>query len=228
MGSDLIGILKMIDFRVVKSSSSGNAFSVNNRILIDVGVQFRYIDFKPEVVILTHTHSDHFCQTTLRKLIVEYDPIIFAPVHFTTTIGLNSRKIVKVEYPNVYKWNDYKFMPVIAHHDVPNYGYRVAKTQKHLHITDTSSVEGIEAKNYDSASVECNYCEIKMDELCSQKYDTYQHFFKSKNNHLSVQKCIKFMESNSIHTLYPCHISSLFENEVWRAFDENPGINVYR
>jgi len=90
---------------------------------------------------------------------------------------------------------------------------------KHFHATDTNTLDGIEANNYDSASIECNH-EINkalaiIDE--AEKNGEFTHLKGAINSHLSVDKTIKFCKENHIKKLYPVHIGSSTKKEVVEA-----------
>lgn len=56
-------------------------------------------------------------------------------------------------------------MPIKLYHDVPQCGYRVLfDDYKAIYMTDTKTVEGISAKNYDLYLVEGNYDEDEIEE----------------------------------------------------------------
>lgn len=120
-------------------------------------------------------------------------------------------------------FDGYKIAMVQAYHDVPNCGYRIMKDGfKHFHITDTNTLDGITAKNYDSASIECNHEINKALELIEEakKNGEYSHLQGAINSHLSVDKVIKFCKENNIKKLYPVHIGNSTKKEVIKKLKE--------
>jgi phosphoribosyl 1,2-cyclic phosphodiesterase len=213
-------------FEVIGSGSKGNAFLINNELLIDIGVRIPPEKAKNiKYVLLTHKHADHFNLVALRKLWVENMAWIFGgewmsdliPAAYITRWA--ELKIGKV-YPLLA--NKYMISPIQAYHDVPNFGYRIRLLDNgytHIHITDTATLEGIQAKNYDSASIECNHCEVKALELIEEAKEKgeFSHLAGAMNSHLSVQKAIRFVKENNIKKLYPIHIGQSTEKEVLEA-----------
>ena len=58
-------------FDVIASGSSGNAVVINGEILIDCGVPFKALEGVKQdlkLVLLTHSHGDHFKPRTVRAL----------------------------------------------------------------------------------------------------------------------------------------------------------------
>lgn len=65
-------------------------------------------------------------------------------------------------------------------------------------MTDTNTVEGISAKNYDLYLVEANYDEEEMQERIKKKQQECQYVyeFRAKDNHLSKQQASEFLLAN--------------------------------
>ena len=80
-----------------------------------------------------------------------------------------------------------------------NVGYRVLfNNYKAIYITDTKTVEGISAKNYDLYLIEGNYDEDEIEERIKQKQKEckYIYEFRAKDNHLSKQQASEFLLNN--------------------------------
>lgn len=212
-------------FKVLGSSSAGNCFLINDDLMIDAGMPYSKIkdDVKNvKYVLLTHVHGDHFKPATIRKMIVENENLIFICGDWL------SEEVFKIANPeNVMVYNfdvlnilDYKIAMIEAYHDVPNCGYRIMQgSHKHLHITDTFTLDGIEAKNYDSASIECNHEIQRALELIDEAKDNgeFSHLKGALNSHLDVNKTIQFCKDNMIKKLIPVHIGSSTKKEVIEA-----------
>ena len=85
------------------------------------------------------------------------------------------------------------------YHDVKNFGYRIFKDEhKIIHCTDTYTLDGIKANNYNLYAIEHNYNEDTIIEsiLESEKYGKYSHQRGSFNSHLSEQQAIDFIFKN--------------------------------
>ncbi len=213
-------------FKIIESSSAGNCFKYGN-LMIDLGLPYsKTKEHLGDVthILLTHIHADHLNITTVRKVFVAHENIKFVCgqwlIEKLLKSGVDKDRILIVEFGKVYQLGDYKISPIIAYHDVENCGYRIMfENKKHLHITDTCSLEGIEAKGYDSASVECNHEINRALELIQEAKDNgdFTHLKGAMNSHLSVDKTIQFCKENGIKKLYPVHIGSSTKKEVVEA-----------
>lgn len=215
-------------FDSLASSSGGNLYAINDDMLIDCGVSYKFLGEKVDMkkikyLLLTHEHGDHFNLSTIRKVFVESQATIICPpwLHEKLHVeGIGRLKLVEIG--DIYLFDDYIVSPVEAFHDVRNIGYRVLwKNHKHIHITDTSSVSHISALEYDSASIECNHCEFRAHELIEEARNSgeFSHLVRAIENHLSVQKALDWCEKNNIKKLYPAHIGDSTRAEVEEAIN---------
>lgn len=210
---------------VLASGSRGNAVIYDEKILVDIGTPYsklkKYLD-DVKLILLTHRHFDHLNTTTLRKIIVNHKDIRFGVPHYLVH-EFEEKEISKDRYQvyevgELYNYGTYKIAPIKLYHDVPNVGYRIIRNDgyKHIHITDTYTVQGIIAKDYDSAAIECNFEKYRALELINEADESgdYSHIRGSINSHLSVQDANKFIDSNNIKRTIPLHISSKMKKEV--------------
>lgn len=210
-------------FKTIETGSGGNCFLLDT-LMIDLGLS--YTKTKPYCenicyVLLTHIHGDHFNKDTIRKLFINHDHIKFVCGEWLREkllrVGVDEDRIIVVEFGKVYELGKYKISPIIAYHDVENCGYRIMKDgYKHIHITDTVSLEGIEAVNYNSASIECNHHYERALELIEEakENDEFSHLKGAMNSHLAVHKTIDFCKENNIKKLFPIHIGGSTKKEV--------------
>lgn len=219
----------MINFNTIGTGSSGNCFLLDDEIMIDCGLPYSKTKDHIEnvkAVLLTHIHGDHFNTSTIRKLSIHDNNIQFYCGEWLKDKAsniVNDSQINIMEFGKVYSINEYKFSMVEAYHDVENCGYRIMKdSYKHFHITDTSTLEGITALNYNSASIECNHEINKALELIEQSKEDeeFSHLRGAINSHLSVDKVIKFCKENNIKKLYPVHIGNSTKKEVIQKLKE--------
>jgi hypothetical protein len=65
-------------------------------------------------------------------------------------------------------------------------------------MTDTKTVEGISAKNYDLYLIEGNYDEDEIEERIKEKQQKceYVYEFRAKDSHLSKQQASEFLLAN--------------------------------
>lgn len=211
--------------KIISSGSKANAVLYDNKILIDIGTPYSKLkEYLPDVklILLTHKHKDHINDITFRKILVEHEHIIFGvPEHLAIKfeqLGISKDRYHVYKLFTAYNYQTYKIVPLKLYHDVPNVGYRIIRADgyKHIHITDTKTVEGIGASNYDSAAIECNYEEVSANNLIelARREKTFTHVYGSLNSHLSVQQTQKFIKDNNIKLIVPLHISSKMSEEV--------------
>jgi phosphoribosyl 1,2-cyclic phosphodiesterase len=208
-------------YRVISSSSNGNAILFGGEVLVDCGVSFSSLKEhigNIKYVLLTHIHSDHLNLTTVRKLTTKNNKIIFLGGGWMKAILPPQINYKEVEAGQVYRLcNDWLIAPITAYHDVPNCGYRIMLDgHKHLHITDTHTLDGVEARDYDSATIECNHELNKASELIqeAEAKGEFTHLKRALNSHLSVNKAVEFVKKNNIKSFTPCHIGNSTKKEV--------------
>lgn len=218
---------------IIASGSNANAVIYDEKILVDIGVNYEKLKDKlknVKLILLTHEHGDHLNCTTLRKILVNHENIkLGVPnylINYFDNLGINKNRYHVYKVGTVYDYKTYKIVPIKLYHDVPNVGYRIIRCDvyKHLHITDTNTVEGISAMNYDSAAIECNYEENKANNLIeiAKINEEFTHIRGSINSHLSVRQTCDFVKDNNIKRLIPLHISSAMKEEVMQyLYDEN-------
>lgn len=195
-----------MNYKIISSCSTGNAVILKNIILIDCGVTFKrlekyYKDLK--IVLLTHIHSDHFNKTTIRKLAEERPTLRFACCEWLLKdlieCGVNKKNIDVLQIGTKYDYKAFKIVPVKLYHDVPQCGYRVLfDNYKVFYATDTRTLDGISARNYDLYLIEGNYDEDEIQERIKRKQEEckFVYEFRAKDNHLSKQQATDFLLNN--------------------------------
>lgn len=187
---------------IISSGSKGNCIIYNKNIMVDIGVSYKAIkDFEKDIqlVLLTHIHDDHLTHSTLKKLQYERPTIrIGTGSHMLKYLeGLDNIDVFEVG-----KWYDYgpfKLSPVQLFHDVPNFGYRIdIKGYKIFHATDTSHLNGIDAKGYDLYAIEHNYDEEIILKNIQEKKQKGQYAYEegALETHLSAQQAGDFIFNN--------------------------------
>lgn len=195
-----------MNYKIISSCSTGNATIIKDIILIDCGVTFKRLEKyykKLKLVLLTHIHSDHFKKETIKKLAQERPTLRFACCKWLLKplldCGVNRNNIDILEIGTKYDYKLFKIVPIKLYHDVPQCGYRVLfDNYKVIYMTDTKTVEGISAKNYDLYLVEGNYDEDEIQERIKQKQQDCQYVyeFRAKDSHLSKQQASEFLLNN--------------------------------
>lgn len=195
-----------MNYKVISSCSTGNAVIIRDIVLVDCGVTFKRLEkyYKNlKLVLLTHIHSDHFKKETIKRLAHERPTLRFACCEWLLKplldCGVNRKNIDVLEIGTRYDYKLFKIVPIKLYHDVSQCGYRVLfDDYRVIYMTDTNTVEGISAKNYDLYLVEANYDEEEMQERIKKKQQECQYVyeFRAKNNHLSKQQASEFLLNN--------------------------------
>ncbi len=195
-----------MNYKIISSCSTGNATILEDIILIDCGVTFRKLEKyykKIKIVLLTHIHSDHFKKETIRKLAQERPTLRFACCEWLLQplleCGVSRSNIDVLKIGTKYDYKTFKIVPIKLYHDVPQCGYRIFWNDfKTIYATDTKTLEGISAKNYDLYLIEGNYDEDEIQERIKQKQQNckYVYEFRAKESHLSKQQASEFLLNN--------------------------------
>lgn len=221
--------MSKFDIKILSSGSQGNAILFVDSILLDTGISFKkLLPLNLKAVLLTHIHGDHFNRSTIRKIHVTDDTINFMCGDFLKdellAMGIPEKNIKIVEAGKQYKVDGVTFSPIALYHDVPNFGYRLMKGgHKHIHATDTFSMDGITAKNYESATIEANHCIDTALKIIEQKNNDREfcHLERAIRTHLSVQKSVQFIKENNIKKHIPVHVGSSTRDQVEIYIKEN-------
>lgn len=193
-------------YNILASGSEGNAIIYFGSILVDCGVPFSTIQpFVKDInlVLLTHVHGDHLKQSTIKRLVQERPSIRFGCGEFLLDKlpkEVSERNVDIYEAGLMYDYGEFKISPIILYHDVKNFGYRMYKDgKKIIHATDTNTLEGISAKDYDLYAIEANYCEDKVWQIIKEKRERgeFAHEKGSINSHLSKQQAQNFVINNA-------------------------------
>lgn len=197
----------MIPFEIISTGSQGNSVVINKAVLVDAGVPFNKVapylnDIK--LVLLTHVHQDHFKPSTLRRMALEKPLLRFGCgswlVKPLVQSGVSAGQIDILREKTLYGYGICNVIPVELFHDVPNFGYKIHfPIGKVFYATDTGTLAGISAKNYDLLMVESNYEEeeikVRMDEKRARGEYCYEQ--RSLRYHLSKQQCDDFIYRNA-------------------------------
>ena len=210
---------------ISSSSKEGNCYIYNQDLMLDIGVAFSKI--KPylrniKLLCLTHVHIDHLNKNTIKKLIYEKPTIKIVCgrwlVEVLVNLGINKKNIFVLKLNKKYDLGKYIIELVPAIHDVENCGYKIIiknNNYKIFHITDTSKIDHIQAKNYDLYCIENNYDDEILKEHIKNCDDKrmLQYLLRVPNTHLSKQQCIDFLiENMGINSNYVLLHESSYNN----------------
>lgn len=195
-----------MNYKIISSCSTGNAVIIKDIILIDCGVTYKKLkdDYKKiKLVLLTHIHSDHFKRETIKKLAQERPTLRFACCEWLLEplleCGVNRKNIDVLEIGIKYDYKLFKVVPIKLYHDVPQCGYRILfDNYKIIYATDTRTLEGIIAKNYDLYLIEGNYEDKEIEERIRKKQEIQQYCYeyRARNTHLSKGQARDFLLNN--------------------------------
>lgn len=194
-------------YNIISTGSKGNAVVINDRILIDCGVPYKLLEphTKPlQLVLLTHEHGDHFVASSVRRLHQERPVLRFGccpwMVGHLLDAGVDMRVIDVLDPRHVYEYpGGLLIRPEPLFHNVPNCGYHIVDGWKRLfYATDTGTLDGIEAKEYDLYMVEANHTKAAIAARAAEKQarGEYAYEFRAAENHLSREQTEDWLYQN--------------------------------
>lgn len=192
---------------IIATGSDGNATIINDTILIDCGVTMKALrPFAKQLrlVLLTHTHSDHFKPPTVRALAKARPALRWAccpwMVDHLLAAGVNIRCIDVIKPGHAAEYHDLAaVMPEKVHHNVPNCCWHVFTGGETLiYATDCGDLDGIEAEDYDMYLIECNHSRAELEARIAEKEAAGQFAYelKAAENHLSREQAIDWLSRN--------------------------------
>lgn len=207
-------------YDILATGSSGNAVVINGEILIDCGVSMKklresgYIK-NLKLVLLTHAHGDHFNAATVRALHKERPALRWGCCEWMVPLLTKDRKSIDpavdkrvidvFDVGDGFNGYDYKrvhsyVVPVPLMHDVPNCGYRIIIRNEYLfYATDTSTLDHIEAKNYDYYLIEANHTRAEIEARIADKQarGEFAYEIRAAQNHLSQEQALDWLARNA-------------------------------
>lgn len=193
---------------VIGTGSSGNAVILDKHILIDCGVPFKQLQaFSKDLrlVLLTHKHGDHFHEATIRRLVETRPTLRFGMCDWMVPLAVGMIQPSNIDIMHgdkEYQYNGFTVSPFDLVHDVPNCGWRIHfrdPDYKVLYATDTGTMDGVSAKNYDYYLVEANHDEVELEIRAQEKLSRGEFSYESRAalNHLSKQKVDRWLLENA-------------------------------
>lgn len=199
-------------YNIISTGSKGNAVIINDEILVDCGVAYKKLEpyvKKPKLVLLTHVHGDHFKPPTVRALHRERPALRFGCCEWMVgpllEAGVHKSAIhlYEIDIPHFYSFQDeltFSIRPVALIHDVPNCGYVICKgREKAFYATDTGTLDGVDAKNYDLYLVEANHTQAEIEARAAEKLERGEFSYEARAaaNHLSYEQAMDFLARNA-------------------------------
>lgn len=195
-----------IEYKIIATGSKGNAVLINNSILLDCGVPFKMLQpyYKSlRLVLLTHEHSDHFNKATVKRLATERPTLRFSCGEYLVIAliecGVQKKNIDILNYGEGYCYGSFSVEPVELTHNVKNRGYRLLLSNgKMFYATDTNTLQGITATNYDLYMIEANFEDAEILQKISKKEYSGQYAYEMQamQNHLSKAKADEWILEN--------------------------------
>lgn len=118
-------------------------------------------------------------------------------------LKIEPRNIIILNDDVWYEFNAFRCKLNLIPHDVPNVAIHLQiDNEKLLYATDTSSLENINAKNYNYYLIEGNYKEKELEERKERKIKNGEYVIEDRvaNSHLSYEECINFFMDNASDT----------------------------
>lgn len=187
---------------VLSSGSSGNCEIYHRSIMVDIGVPYSIVkqyENDIQIVLLTHVHKDHIQLETLKRLCRNRPTIRIGCGSWMLELLEGLKNVDVFDFGKWYNYGTFRLAIGKLYHDVPNCFYRIDKAgYKIFHATDTCTLDGIEAKNYDLYAVEHNYNEETIMQVIAEieARGEYAHQRGSINSHLSEQQARDFIYKN--------------------------------
>ncbi len=189
---------------IIRSGSTGNAIKYFDTVLADCGVPFKLMKpyiYNINLLLLSHLHLDHFNYSTIKRLTDERPTLRIGCGEWMVPLLKGIKNIDVYEAGELYDYGDFQISPVKLYHDigVPNFGYRLFKDgYKIIHCTDTCTLKGITAKNYDLFCLEHNYDEDTIWQIINDQEakSEFAHQRRSMTTHLSFQQAQDFFIQN--------------------------------
>lgn len=214
-------------FDVIATGSTGNAVVINGSILIDVGVPFKALEAVKKdlkLVLLTHAHGDHFHPRTVRALHKERPTLRWGCCEWMVgsllDAGVDKRVIdvFTVGSCSIYK-GLCTVVPEELTHDVQNCGYHIWRGSESLfYATDTATLDGVEAKDYDLYLIEANHTREELEARARAKMEKgeFAYEVRAASNHLSQEQALDWlyqqMGQNSQYVFLHQHLERSKEN----------------
>lgn len=203
-------------YDILATGSSGNAVVINGEILIDCGISMKllresgYIQ-NLKLVLLTHQHQDHFNAATVRSLHQERPTLRWGCCEWMVVpllkAGVKASQIDNVEATEpgstskALIYNNLAIVsPVSLIHDVPNCGWEIHHDREHLfYATDTSTLDHIEAKDYDLYLIEANHTRAEIEARIADKLSRGEFAYEARaaQNHLSQEQALDWLSRNA-------------------------------
>lgn len=197
-------------YDILATGSSGNAVVINGEILIDCGVPYKTLEQsgyipKLKLVLLTHSHQDHFNTATVGRLHTECPALRWGcckwMIPLLAKAGIKNRIDLFVPGETGIQYKDGPGLEAdIIPHDVPNCCWRISYGYDRLfYATDTGSLDGIKAEGYDLYLIEANHNQAEISARIEDKLSRgeFAYEYRAAQNHLSYEQATEWLAQNA-------------------------------
>lgn len=194
-------------YDIISTGSKGNAVVIGGDILIDCGVPKRTLAAVQgglRLVLLTHIHADHFNPRTVRALATLRPTLRWGCCEWMVRPLLDAgvdRRRIDVLYPwSTADYDRFKVKPEPLVHNVPNCGYHIQIGGERLfYATDTGTLDGVVAKNYDLYLIESNHTKADIAARIEAKRAAgeFAYEYAAAQNHLSQEQAMDWLSENA-------------------------------
>lgn len=205
------GNTNKIFYKILGSSSKGNAIIIENFLMLDAGVNYSKIKpylKKIKLIFISHVHQDHLLPSAIKKIAYNYPTIKYVTgsefvVEKLVECGVNKKNIYVLKSGKKYDLGLVKVKLEELYHDTTNYALKWEyKGFKGIYAVDTNKIDHIQAKKYDLYLIESNYNEEllgKHIKECIENNDSEDKLYylqRVSKTHLSDKKCNDFLIEN--------------------------------
>lgn len=218
-------------YNILGTGSSGNCIIIENNIMLDCGLSYKKIKSylkNIKLIFISHRHTDHLLPTTIKQIAYNFPTIKFVynendyyifDILFNN--GVDIRNMYCIKQNSWYDAGICKIKIEELKHDVLNSACHLEiNGKKLLYVTDTSSVNHIQALNYDTYLIEANYHsreEIEQRIKEAEEKGEFTHLKRVLYTHLCEEDCIDWLKDNMSNKSEYCfihqHIDKELENE---------------
>ena len=193
---------------IISSSSKGNCIIINDYLMLDCGVSYKKIQDvinEIKIIFISHEHKDHLNPTTIKKISSEKPNIKFLVGNYLILklidLGVSKKNIITFDLDKWYNIGIFKVKMQYLMHDVPNNCLHIEfkSGEKLFYALDTSSIDHIEAKNYDLYLIEGNYTtdeELQEKIAEAKKNGKFCYMERVLNTHLSQLQALNWLDKN--------------------------------
>ena len=204
----------MIDIEVLATGNSYLLRSGETRILLDCGLSYKktlkLLDFKlPTAVMVTHEHKDH---AKAAADFIKHGVDVYMTCGTAMALGLEeNHRLHLIESDSIAIETDSTQVESfeVKHDAAEPVNFLISeKEDKILYLTDLGEVPRFNCLDATKILIETNFEDETLRR--SKKLDFYQTI-RIKENHLSIEKAMKFLESSDLSEckeIYLIHISA--------------------